>query len=175
MAGLQHPNIVQIYDVGEQDGRPYFALEFVDGGSLAQKLAGRPPAGPAGRRRWWRTLAEAVQAAHQTRHRPPRPEAGQRPAHRRRHAQDRPTSAWPSGWRATPGLTRSGAALGTPSYMAPEQARGEQGAIGPATDVYALGAILYELLTGRPPFRAETATETLQQVVDRGAGAARRG
>ncbi len=163
VAGLQHPNIVQVHDVGDHDGRPYFTMEFVEGGSLAQKAAGTPqPAGQAAA--LVATLAEAVQAAHQNGivHRDLKPgnillTADGAPKitdfglARRLEDSDRPT------------LTSD--LMGTPSYMAPEQANGQRDAIGPGVDVYALGAILYELLTGRPPFRAETATATLQQVL----------
>src|SRR5262249_729266 len=159
----RHENIVRVYDVGDHDGRPYFTMEFVEGGSLAEKLAGAPqPARPAAA--LLATLAAAVQVAHQGGivHRDLKPSnilltAGGAPKIRDFGlARRREGGA---------GLTQSGALLGTPSYMAPEQARGQTRAIGPPTDTYALGAILYELLTGRPPFRAETAAETMQQVI----------
>jgi serine/threonine-protein kinase len=162
-AGLRHPNIVQVHDVGELDGRPYFIMEFVEGGSLAHRLAGAPlPAGQAAR--LVAALAEAVQAAHDRGivHR------DLKPANVLLAADGTPKITDFGLARRLedgPGLTHSGATLGTPSYMAPEQARGEKGAIGPASDVYTLGATLYECLTGRPPFRAETAAATLQQVV----------
>jgi serine/threonine-protein kinase len=163
VAGLRHANIVQIYDVADHEGQPYFTMEFVEGGSLAHKLAGLPlPAQSAAA--LTATLADAVQAAHQ---------AGII------HRDLKPGNVLLTG-DGTPkisdfglarrlddgaGATQSGVPLGTPSYMAPEQARGQAHAIGPTTDVYALGAILYELLTGRPPFRAETAAETVLQVI----------
>jgi eukaryotic-like serine/threonine-protein kinase len=162
VAGLRHPNIVQIYDVGDVEGLPYFTMEFVEGGNLAQRIDGVPqPARKAAE--LVETLARAIHAAHQsgTIHRDLKPGnvlLGADGAPKitdfglARRAQDA-------------GLTLSGAALGTPSYMAPEQARGQRDAVGPATDVYALGAILYEMLTGRPPFRSETASGTLQQVL----------
>jgi serine/threonine-protein kinase len=163
VAGLRHPNVVQVYDVGDADGRPYFTMELVEGGSLSQKLAGAPQ--PAA----WAaslvaTLAGAVHVAHQRGvvHR------DLKPANVLLTEDGMPkVTDFGLARRLEEGggLTLSGQPLGTPSYMAPEQARGEKGAIGPATDVYALGAILYELLTGRPPFRAETATATLQQVL----------
>lgn len=163
-AGLRHPNIVQVYDVGELDGRPYFTMEFVEGGSLAQRLATAPlSAGQAAR--LVASLAEAVQAAHD---------------HGIIHRDIKPANVLliPDGTPKVtdfglarrledgPGLTHSGATLGTPSYMAPEQTRGGTQAVGTAADVYALGAILYETLTGRTPFRADTAAETIRQVVE---------
>jgi tetratricopeptide (TPR) repeat protein len=161
-ARLQHPNIVQIYEVGEAGGRPYVALEYVDGGSLAQRLAGTPqPARPAAQ--LVETLARAVHHAHQCGliHR------DLKPANVLVTADGTPkVTDFGLAKRLDVGAgpTRTGDVLGTPSYMAPEQAAGRGKEIAPATDVYALGAILYELLTGRPPFLAETPLETLVQV-----------
>jgi serine/threonine-protein kinase len=176
VAGLRHPNIIQVHDVSEVDGQPYFTMEYVEGGSLAQKLAGAPqPARQAAA--LVATLAEAVQAAHQGGiiHRdlkpanvllaPPTDEglpAGGRPSWGTPRITDFGLARRLEGGGE---VTLSGIPIGTPSYMAPEQARGQREAVGPATDVYALGAILYEMLTGRPPFRAETAVATLQQVL----------
>src|SRR5262249_54604873 len=163
VANLRHANIVQVYDVGEQDGRPFFTMEIVPGGSLAEKLAGVPqPAREAAA--LVVTLAEAVSAAHQGGivHR------DLKPANVLLAADGTPKiSDFGLARRLEGGerLTQSGALLGTPSYMAPEQARGRTQALGPAVDIYALGAILYELLTGRPPFRGETAADTVVQVL----------
>jgi eukaryotic-like serine/threonine-protein kinase len=162
-AGLRHPNVVQVYDVGTLDGRPYLIMEFVDGGSLAHRLAGTPlPAGQAAE--LVAALAEAVQAAHDRGiiHR------DLKPANVLLAADGTPKITdfgLARRLEEASGLTHSGATLGTPSYMAPEQAQGNQAAIGPAADVYTLGATLYECLTGRPPFRAETAAATLRQVI----------
>jgi serine/threonine-protein kinase len=163
VASLRHPNIVQVYDVGEAEGRPYFTMELVEGGSLAKKLEGTPyPARQAAI--LVATVAEAIQAAHQCGfvHRDLKPGNVLLTAQGTPKVTDFGLARRLEGGA---GLTLTGTPMGTPSYMAPEHARGDKGAIGPATDVYALGAILYELLTGRPPFRGETATATLQQVV----------
>jgi serine/threonine-protein kinase len=165
VAGLRHENIVRVYDVGDHDGRPYFTMEFLEGGSLAQQLAGTPQAAGAAAR-LVATLAEAVGVAHQggVVHRDLKPANVLLTAEGTAKLSDFGLARRLQGGTA---LTPSGVALGTPSYMAPEQARGQAQALGPAVDVYALGAILYELLTGRPPFHAETAAATLQEVIIR--------
>jgi serine/threonine protein kinase len=163
VAGLRHPNVVQIHDVGDSDGRPYFTMEFVEGGSLAEKLLGTPlPARQAAE--LLATLAGGVQAAHQSGivHRDLKPANVLLTADGSPKITDFGLARRLEG---EAGLTRAGTAVGTPSYMAPEQARGKTDSVGPAADIYALGAILYELLSGRPPFRAETAAETVLQVI----------
>jgi hypothetical protein len=194
IARLQHPNIVQIYDVGEAAGRPYFALEFVAGGSLAQHLHGTPQSvRPAAQ--MVETLARAVHAAHANGvvHRDLKPanillvptnqsstigpentqNANARPAeHGVLNAIPKITDFGAAKCVAGDGeasglrsATITGELLGTPHYMAPEQAATPRHPVGPAADVYALGAILYELLTGRPPFTGETPLTTILQVL----------
>jgi WD40 repeat protein/tRNA A-37 threonylcarbamoyl transferase component Bud32 len=162
IARLEHPNIVQIHEVGEHEGRPFFSLEYCPGGSLLKKLNGTPlPAREAAA--LVETLARAMQAAHGRRiiHR------DLKPANVLLTADGTPkiTDFGLAKKLDEVGQTQSGAIMGTPSYMAPEQASGKAGEVGPAADVYALGAVLYECLTGRPPFRAATTLDTLWQVL----------
>jgi serine/threonine protein kinase/WD40 repeat protein len=163
VARLQHPNIVQIHEVGESEGHPFLCLELLEGGSLASQLDGTPWEGCRAAE-LVETLARAVHAAHRRGviHR------DLKPANVLLTADGTPKITdfgLARRMDAASGPTRTGAVMGTPSYMAPEQAEGKTGQIGPAADVYALGAILYELLTGRPPFRAATPLDTLLQVV----------
>ena len=162
-AGLRHPNIVQVHDMGDQDGLPYFTMEFVEGGNLAQKLAGMPQP-PRQAAALLATLAEAVQAAHRCGivHRDLKPANVLLTADGTPKICDLGLARRLDG---EAGLTWTGTAVGTPSYMAPEQAEAGPQTLGPAVDIHALGAILYELLTGRPPFRAATAAETVRQVI----------
>lgn len=162
VARLQHPNIVQIHAVGESEGRPYFALEFVEGGSLDRTLKGQPQ-DPAKAAALMETLARAVHAAHQRGivHR------DLKPANVLLAADGTPKIGdfgLAKQLDTDSGQTHSGAVMGTPSYMSPEQAAGRTREVGPAADVYALGAIFYELLTGRPPFRGASVLDTLEQV-----------
>jgi WD40 repeat protein len=162
VAALSHPGIVQVYECGECAGQPYLALEYCPGGSLAAKLHGTPLP-PQDAAALVEQLARAVQAAHAKGivHRDLKPENVLLAADGTPKVTDFGlVKRVESGER----LTATGAIMGTPSYMAPEQA-GDGQAVGPAADVYALGAILYECLTGRPPFRAATALDTVLQVV----------
>jgi WD40 repeat protein len=159
---LQHPHIVPIYEIGEHRGQPYFSLELVEGGTLAQKLAGEPqPASEAAG--LVETLARAVHYAHQRGiiHR------DLKPANILLSADGTPKISdfgLAKCLEDDIGHTRTGTIVGTPSYMAPEQANSSQSRVGPAADVYALGVILYEMLMGHPPFCAGTPLETLELV-----------
>jgi hypothetical protein len=163
VAALQHPHIVQLHDFGEHEGLPFFTLEFVPGGSLADKLRGTPLP-PKEAARVVEQLARGVHYAHSKGivHRDLKPANVLL-------AEDGTPKVADFGLakrvEVGTGLTATGAILGTPSYMAPEQAGGHGKRVGPVADVYALGAILYECLTGRPPFKAATMAETLLQVL----------
>jgi serine/threonine-protein kinase len=162
LARIQHPNIVQIYEVAKGDGSPYFSMEFVDGGTLATHLL----AGPMTARdaaSLARTLALALAVAHRANviHR------DLKPANVLLCGDGTPKiSDFGLAKRINDqSLTDTGIIMGTPAYMSPEQAGACQGEIGPASDIWALGATLYEMLTGRPPFSAPSALETLQLVL----------
>ncbi len=162
VARLHHPNIVQVYETGEVGGNPFLSLEYVDGGSLAQRLRGVPQE-PRLAAELTSVLADALEAAHRRGivHR------DLKPANILLTPDGVPKVAdfgLAKDLDGQSGRTQTGSILGTPSYMAPEQAWGRIHAIGPCTDVYALGAMIYEMLTGRPPFRGTTVVETLELV-----------
>lgn len=210
IARVRHPNIVEVYDVGEEDGQPFFAMEYCAGGSLAERLK-TSPLEPREAAHYVEQIAAGIAAAHRQSilhrdlkpanvllsHDPNREAAAQSTVGKGANTavKSGASSVEGHGGRslrgsgsgsgnqpvgpvvckvtdfglakaldADEGQTRSGDVLGTPSYMAPEQAFGRTGSVGPAADVYSLGAILYECLTGRPPFRGATVMDTLEQV-----------
>ena len=186
-ANLYHPNIVQVYEVGEGDGVAFLAMEYVDGGTLHQKVS-KQPMRPRDAARLLEPVARAVHYAHQhgVIHRDLKPSNVllQSPESAVNGLQStnihRVGSAGPG--LGTPkiadfglakrlnkslSLTQTGIAVGTPHYMAPEQARGQADKVGPLTDVYGLGAILYEMLIGHPPFGGGSSMETMEQVVNK--------
>lgn len=160
---LQHANIIQIFEIGEVDGSPYYTLEFCPNGSLAHRLNGKAIDNREAAE-LIRDIAIAMESAHQAGivHR------DLKPANVLMAADGRPKVS-DFGIAKTEGgdsHTQTGAIIGTPSYMAPEQAGGLAKSVGPTADVYALGAILYECLTGRAPFVGQNPLETIQQVID---------
>lgn len=164
IAAIQHPNIVQVYEFGRHEGQPFFVLEYVGGGSLAGKLAGVGRFSARDAAQLVARLADAMTAAHQKGvvHRDLKPanvlltEAG-----------DPKITDFGLAKMGQSDMTASGAVIGTPSYMSPEQAAGKTREVGTPTDVYALGAILYELITGCRPFKGESVMETIQHVLTR--------
>lgn len=164
IARIKHPNIVQLYEIGTHNGCPFFTLEFCEGGALDAKLGGQPLP-PREAAALVETIARAMQVAHDAGivHRDLKPQNVLL-------AADGSPKVTDFGLAKRVGeggsdLTASGTVLGTPSYMAPEQAAGKQKEVGHLADVYALGAILYAALTGRPPFHAATAMDTITQVL----------
>ena len=163
VAALQHPNIVQIYEVGEHDSLPHFSLEFVDGAPLDRALAGKPQK-PVDAARLVETLSRAMHFAH---------------AHSILHRDLKPANVLLTSdgvpkitdfglakkLEGDSSQTKDGSIMGTPSYMAPEQARGELKNLGPSADIYSLGAMLYEMLVGRPPFLGSSPFDTIMQVI----------
>src|SRR5262245_19839697 len=162
VARLQHPNIVQVHEVGEHEGLPYAALEFVEGGTFAQRLK-RSPVSPREAAELIATLAGAMHLAHSRNivHRDLKPANILLDANGSPKVTDFGLARQLD---SDSGQTQTGTVVGTPSYMAPEQAAGETKHVGPAADVYALGAILYECLTGRPPFQGTSVVATLDMV-----------
>jgi serine/threonine protein kinase len=186
VAAIQHPNVVQVYEFGDADGRPYMAMEFVDGGSLARLLAERKTLPVAAAARLVEQTARGVQAAHDAGivHRDIKPANvllagmpdGHAPASEAGAASDANSGSRAQEFQPKVGdfgiakrggaadLTQTGVAMGTPAYMSPEQARGRTKFVGPGADVYALGVILYECLTGQLPFAAGDTIELLHKV-----------
>jgi WD40 repeat protein/tetratricopeptide (TPR) repeat protein len=162
VARLQHTNIVQVHEVGEHEGLPYAALEFIEGGTFAQRLE-RSPVPPREAAELIATLAGAMHLAHSRNiiHRDLKPANILLDANGSPRVTD---FGLARRLDSELGQTQTGTAVGTPSYMSPEQAAGESKRVGPAADVYALGAILYECLAGRPPFQGASAIAVLDMV-----------
>lgn len=163
LAAIEHPNVVRVYEAGRFQNQPFMALEFVSGGSLADHLR-QGPLRATEAAKLVEQIARGVQACHERRivHRDLKPGNVLMGTDGTPKVTD---FGLARRVEAESGLTQSGAIMGTPSYMAPEQARGESRRVGPEADVYALGAILYECLTGRPPFVGPVAMDVLLQVV----------
>lgn len=166
VAQIDHPGVVPIHEVGQHDGQLFFSMPFVEGETLAARLA-RGPLPDREAARLVRDAARAIESAHHkgVLHRDLKPANILLDSEGRVHVTDFGL-AKRLGDSAVPSLTMTGAILGTPSYMAPEQAAGSRGDVGPVTDVYSLGAILYALVTGRPPFQGPTSVDTVLQLLE---------
>ena len=164
-ANLKHPHIVAIHEVGEHQGRQYFSMDYIEGRSLAE-LVRDHPLEPERAARLVQTVAEAIAYAHGrgVLHRDLKPSNVMIDAQDQPHVTDFGLAKMLKGDSE---LTQTGAVMGSPSYMSPEQARGRGDQVSVRSDVYALGAMLYELLTARPPFLAATALETMKLVAER--------
>jgi serine/threonine-protein kinase len=167
---LHHPNIVSVYDAGAIEGQAYFSMHFVEGQTLAQLMAGGPLR-PRDAARYLALVSRAVQYAHERGilHRDLKPSNVLIDHADQPHVTDFGLAkrvATVDGPAAQTSLTLSGAMIGTPAYMAPEQVSGSRGALGPASDIYSLGVVLYEMLTGRPPFQGATPVDTLFLVLE---------
>jgi hypothetical protein len=163
-ARLDHPGIVSIFEVGEQDGHPFYSMRFVEGTTLARRLAAGPLA-PRDAAALLAKVADAVEAAHRggVLHRDLKPSNILIDAAGKPHVSD---FGLAKQLQASTSMTHTGAIIGTPCYMSPEQAAGSRGDVGPVSDVWSLGAILYQMLTGRPPFQAAGPMDTLLAVLE---------
>lgn len=161
---LEHPNIIPIYELGEHKGRAFFCMKFIEGETLHQRLARGPMTGPETARLMSR-VSDAIGYAHEQGilHRDLKPSNILLDENHEPYIADFGLAKQTSN---DPTLTRSGAIIGTPSYMAPEQAAGRRGQIGVTSDVYSLGAVLYHMLTGHPPFQAATPVDTVLLVLE---------
>ncbi len=164
-ARLRHRNIVAIHEIGEESGRHFFAMDFVEGESLSAIIVARGPLAPEQAARWMVSIAEAVHHLHEQGivHRDLKPSNVVIDSAGEPVVMD---FGLAKVFDSEHGATRSGAILGTPSYMSPEQAAGRNSLISARSDVYGLGAMLYEMLSGRPPFREATPLDTLVQVIE---------
>ncbi len=171
-ANLQHPNIVAIHEVGEEGGQHYFTMDYVAGRDLGA-LVKDGPLPPQLAARYLKIIAEAIHFAHQrgTLHRDLKPQNVLIDSADQPRITDFGLAKF---MNDDSRMTQSGAVMGSPSYMPPEQAAGRHGDVGPASDVYSLGAMLYEFLTGQPPFHGATVLATLREVLEAEPAAPRR-